>query len=110
MAEGTLVPTPAALVRRWCEGTASGKGLSGTQRPVMTFMELDAAAGGRGSSTFKDELYPPAMLGPASNTGWDAVVRDASRFEALVTDTYGGSIEQTGTNWIRLRWREAEAA
>ncbi|TXC71219.1 site-specific integrase [Sphingomonas ginsenosidivorax] len=110
MAEGTLIPTPAALVRRWCEGPASGKGLSGTQRLVMTFMELDAAAGGRGSSTLKDEFYPPAILGPASNTDWDAVVRDAGRFEALVTDAYGGSIEQTGTNWIRLRWREPEAA
>ncbi|TCQ06562.1 hypothetical protein C8J40_105351 [Sphingomonas sp. PP-CC-3A-396] len=37
-AEGTLVPTPGALVRRWCEAPATGTGLSGPQRLVLTFM------------------------------------------------------------------------
>lgn len=31
MAEGSLLPTPAALVRRWCEGPAVKGGLTGPQ-------------------------------------------------------------------------------
>lgn len=106
-AEGTLVPTPGTLVRRWCEGPATGTGLSGQQRLIMTFMELDAAAGSR-KSIGVDDVYPPAIMGPPSNTAWDLVCTDKSRFEGLVADAYGGDVEQTGTNWIRLRWHHAE--
>jgi len=107
MAEGTLVPTPAALVRRWCEAPAVGGGLTGPQRLAMTFMELDAAAGARQSSDVED-IYPPAIMGPASNTDWDLVLGDRTRFERIVAEAYGGDVEQTGTNWIRLRWHHAE--
>jgi integrase len=107
MAEGTLIPTPAALVRRWCEAPAVGGGLSGAQRLAMTFMELDAAAGSRQSSDV-DDVYPPAIMGPASNTDWDLVLGDRTRFERIVAEAYGGDVEQTGTNWIRLRWHHAE--
>ncbi len=109
MAEGTLVPTPAALVRRWCEAPAVGGGLSGAQRLAMTFMELDAAAGSRQSSDVED-IYPPAIMGPASNTDWDLVLGDKARFERLVAEAYAGDLEQPGTNWIRLRWHHAERA
>ena len=106
-AEGTLVPTPGALVRRWCEGPAAGSGLSGLQRLIVTFMELDAAAGSR-KSIDVDDVYPPAIMGPPSNTDWNLVCADKARFEGLVADAYGGDVEQTGTNWIRLRWHHAE--
>ncbi|MES3106926.1 site-specific integrase [Sphingomonas aurantiaca] len=109
MAEGTLVPTPAALVRRWCEAPPTGGGLTGPQRLAMTFMELDAAAGSRQSSDV-DDIYPPAIMGPASNTDWDLVLGDRTRFERLVAESYGGDVEQAGTNWIRLRWHHAERA
>ncbi len=106
-AEGTLVPTPGALVRRWCEAPATGTGLSGPQRLVMTFMELDAAAGSR-KSIGVDDPFPPAIMGPPSNTDWDLVCGDKARLERLVADSYGGDVEQTGTNWIRLRWHHDE--
>ncbi|MDB5710798.1 MAG: hypothetical protein JWL96_2868 [Sphingomonas bacterium] len=107
IAEGTLLPTPAALVRRWSDGPAEGKGLSGPQRLVMTFMELDAAAGGRFTSAAED-IYPPALLGPAANTDWSVVVSDCERFEAIVAEGYGGDLEATGSNWIRTRWHQPE--
>ncbi|QDZ08077.1 site-specific integrase [Sphingomonas panacisoli] len=106
MAEGTLVPTPAALVRRWCEGPAGDTGLTGAQRLVMTFMELDAAAGGRMSAS-ADDVFPPALLGPAANTDWSAVLADRERFEAILATSYEGDAERAGSNWIRLRWHDA---
>ena len=109
MAEGTLVPTPAALVRRWCEGPAANGGLTGPQRLVTTFMELDAAAGSR-HSVGPQNIYPPSVMGPASNTDWAAVVADKARFDAILTDAYGGDVELAGSNWIRLRWHEPEHA
>ncbi|WP_254784550.1 DUF6538 domain-containing protein [Sphingomonas sp. OK281] len=81
-AEGTLVPTPGAVVRRWCEEPATGTGLSGQQRLIMTFMELDAAAGSR-KSIGVDDVYPPAIMGPPSNTVWDLVCKDKNRFEGF---------------------------
>lgn len=74
----------------------------------MTFMELDAAAGSR-KSIGMDDVYPPAIMGPPSNTVWDLVCADKNRFEGLVAGAYGGDVEQTGTNWIRLRWHHAES-
>ena len=106
-AEGTLVPAPGALVRRWCEAPATGTGLAGSQRLIATFMKLDAAAGSR-KSIGVDDVYPPAIMDPPSNTAWDLVCADRTRFEGLVADAYGGDVEQTGTNWIRLRWHHAE--
>lgn len=103
MAEGTLLPTPAALVRRWCEGPAVDRGLSGAQRLILTFMELDAAVGSRHTAAGHD-VYPPAVLGPAANTNWAVALADKARFETLVSEGYGGDFEQTGTNWIRARW------
>ncbi|MDY7524636.1 site-specific integrase [Sphingomonas sp. 10B4] len=107
MAEGTLLPTPAALVRRWCEGTAVDGGLTGPQRLIMTFMELDAAVGGRYTASASD-IYPPAMLGPAANTNWAALLTDKARFDAVLSEGYGGDAEQAGTNWIRARWYTPE--
>ena len=107
LAEGTLLPTPGAVVRRWCESPANDDGLSGHQRLLLTLMELDAGVGGRYSASPK-EIYPPAITGPAVNTDWDAVLGDPSRFDAIVTDVYGGESEQVGTNWIRSRWHEPE--
>ena len=46
IAEGILVSTPGALVRRWREGPAAGSGLSGCERLILTFTELDASVGG----------------------------------------------------------------
>lgn len=110
LAEGTLLPTPAALIRRWCEAPASERGLSGPQRVVATFMVLDAAAGGRHSISANAEIYPPAILGPPSNTDWSAIFSEKDRFESLVADSYDGNVEQTGTNWIRLRWHYPQEA
>ncbi|RYY12111.1 MAG: hypothetical protein EON55_12950, partial [Alphaproteobacteria bacterium] len=107
LAEGTLVPTPGALVRRWCEASGDATGLTGPQRLVMTLMELDAAAGSR-KSTGVDDVFPPAIMGPPSNTDWDAVRGDKGRFEGLLANAYGGDAEQVGTNWIRLRWHHPE--
>ena len=47
IAEGTLIPTPGGVIRRWCEAPAVGNGLTGPQRLILTFMELDDAAGAR---------------------------------------------------------------
>lgn len=105
VAEGTLLPTPAALVRRWCEGPAKPGGLTGAQRLIMTFMELDAAVGGNSSCRAAD-IFPPPTLGPAANTDWSAVLADKNRFEAIITEAYGDDIEKTGSNWIRSRWHE----
>ena len=107
VAEGTLLPTPAALVRRWCEGPALNGGLSGSQRSILTFMELDAAVGGRHTACATD-IFPPAILGPAANTNWAAILTDKARFEAVISEGYGGDVEQTGTNWIRARWHAPE--
>lgn len=109
IAEGTLLPTPAALVRRWCEGPAVNGGLTGAQRLIMTLMELDAAVGSRLTCSAGPDIYPPAIFGPAANTDWSAMLEDAGRMEALIVDAYGGEVEQTGTNWIRARWHEPDA-
>lgn len=103
MAEGTLLPTPAALVKRWCEAPAIAGGLNGAQRSIMTIMELDTAVGASFSCSAND-IFPPAILGPVSNTDWLAVLADKARFEAIITQGYGGDVEQTGSNWIRARW------
>ena len=107
LAEGVLLPTPGALVQRWCEGPAIGNGLAGQQRLILTLMELDAAVGGRYSAGGKD-VYPPATLGPAANTDWAAAIADRSRFETIVADNYDGDLERTGSNWIRTRWHSPE--
>jgi hypothetical protein len=83
IAEGVVLTTPAALVRRWCETPALAGGLSGPQRLAVNLMELDAAVGARGSAG-PDELYPPAVMGPAANTDWDAVLADHERLKALI--------------------------
>ncbi|MBA4762161.1 site-specific integrase [Sphingomonas sp.] len=106
MAEGTLLPTPAALVRKWCEGPASDTALTGAQRLIVTFMELDAAAGSSWSATV-DDTYPPAVLGPAANTDWTAMLGDKDQFEAVLSQAYDGDVERAGSNWIRKRWHEA---
>lgn len=108
LAEGTLLPTPGAVVQRWCEASAVGNGLTGPQRLMLTFMELDAAVGGSYSSKAGGDIFPAAILGPAVNTDWAAVLLDRGRFETLLADAYGGDPEQTGTNWIRTRWHSAE--
>ncbi|WP_426266919.1 DUF6538 domain-containing protein [Sphingomonas sp. LHG3443-2] len=108
LAEGTLLPTPGAVVRRWCEGPANnGSDLSGQQRLLLTLMELDAGVGARYSASAK-QMFPPAIAGPAMNTDWSAVLGDSSRFDSIITEFYRGDAEQVGTNWIRTRWHEPE--
>lgn len=107
VAEGTLLPTPGAVVQRWCEAPAVGNGLSGPQRLILTFMELDAAAGAVYSASAAD-IFPPATLGPASNTDWSAASAEKERFETILTETYGDDLEKTGSNWIRTGWHAAE--
>lgn len=107
LAEGTLLATPGAIIRRWCDGPALDDGLPGPQRLVMTFMMLDAEVGSRYSAT-PTQIYPPAIGGPAVNTDWSAVLADPIRFEILVSGVYGGEVEETGSNWIRARWHEPE--
>ena len=108
IAEGILVSTPGALVRRWREGPAAGSALSDSERLILTFTELDAPVGGRHSASADGKIYPPAILGPAINTDWSAVLLDKARFEKILSDVYGGDLEQTGTNWIRARWQIAQ--
>ena len=110
LAEGSLVATPGAVVRMWCERAPTADGLTGPQRLALTFMELDAAAGSLHSSAASDAIFPPAILGPAHNTDWPAVLASREEFDALLTESYGDQIEQTGTNWIRLRWHSSEAS
>ena len=107
LAEGTLLVTPGMIIRRWCEGPAIKEGLTGDQRVTMTLMELDAEVGSRYSASAK-QIYPPAMAGPATNTDWSAVLVDPARFQAVLAEAYGNEVEQTGSNWIRSRWHEAE--
>ena len=107
LAEGTLLVTPGMIIRRWCEGPAIKEGLTGDQRVTMTLMELDAEVGSRYSASAK-QIYPPAMAGPAMNTDWSAVLVDPARFQAVLAEAYGNEVEQTGSNWIRSRWHEAE--
>lgn len=107
LAEGTLVPTPAALVQRWCEGPPSGNGLAGPQRLILALMELDALAGSRTSASLT-KIYPPAISDPPANADWGPVLSDKARFETILANYYGGEIEQVGTNWIRLRWHNPD--
>ena len=106
-AEGTLILTPGGAIRRWCEAPAIGNGLSGPQRLILTFMELDAAAGARYTASSVD-MFPPPMFGPASNINWPALLADKKKFEEIVESEYAGNLEQAGTNWIRTRWHDAE--
>ena len=76
----------------------------------MTLMALDAGVGGRYSSSAGPEIYPPATLGPAANTDWSTVLANPGRFETILTESYGGEVEQAGSNWIRSRWHQPEAA
>ena len=110
IAEGTLLTTPGAIIKRWCEGPSLGGGLKGAQRLTMTLMALDAGVGGRYSSSAGPEIYPPATLGPAANTDWSTVLANPGRFETILTESYGGEVEQAGSNWIRSRWHQPEAA
>jgi integrase len=110
LAEGRLLATPGAVVRMWCERAPVANGLTGPQRLALTFMELDAAAGGFHSSAAKDAIFPPAILGPAQNTDWTAVLASRPAFDALLTEVYEDEVERTGTNWIRLRWHKSEAS
>lgn len=73
-------------------------------------MERDAAAGSHHSCGTGPAVFPPAILGPAANTDWSAVLIDKSRFEAIVIQAYDGNVEQAGTDWIRLRWHNPESA
>ena len=107
-AEGTLVVTPGGAIRRWCEAPAVRNGLTGPQRLILTFMELDGAAGARGTASSED-IFPPFILGPFSNTDWSAVLADKQKFEKIVETIYEGNLEKTGTNWIRSRWHNEEA-
>ena len=104
IAEGTLAPTPAALVTRWCEGPAVKGALTGQQRLTLTLMELDAAVGASHTVSAGKDLYPPTVMGPAANTDWSGVLADRSLFAAILAESYGDDPEQTGSNWIRARW------
>ena len=107
-AEGSLVLTPGGVIRRWYDAPAVGAGLSGPQRLILTFMELDAAAGARSTAATND-MFPPAIFGPAVNTDWPAVLASKERFEEILTNTYNGNAENAGTNWIRSRWAAPES-
>ena len=58
LAEGKLVLTPGEVVRKWCEAPAVGNGPTGSQRLILTFMELDASVGMR-MSAGSTEVFPP---------------------------------------------------
>ncbi|WP_171007619.1 site-specific integrase [Sphingomonas sp. 3P27F8] len=107
MAEGMLVPTPGALVRRWFETPATKPGLSGGERLIATLMELDATVGGSVSAGV-DDIFPPATYGPAANTDWSAVHASRDRYDAMLDESYEGNPEKVGNNWIRARWHEDE--
>lgn len=108
LAEGTLLPSPAALVRKWFEGPAVGDGPTGPQRLLVTLMELDCLCGYSGTAS-KDDIYPPPVFGPAINTDWNAVWRSPSRIMEIITEAYGDDPERVGSNWIRTRWTQSEA-
>ena len=109
IAEGTLLTTPGAIIKRWCEGPSIGGGnLTGPQRLTVTLMILDAKVGGRYSASAGPDLYPPAMLGPVANTDWHMVLVDSARFEAILQENYAGEAEKVGSNWIRSRWHRPE--
>lgn len=108
LAEGKLVLTPGEVVRKWCEAPAVGNGLTGSQRIIMTFMELDADVGMRTSAS-SGHVFPPAIFGPSPITDWSAVLADKEQFERILIDAYSGELEKTGSNWIRARWHSAEA-
>lgn len=88
-AEETLVPTPSALVRRRCDALEAGTGLSAPPWLTVFFMEFDAAAGSR-TSIGVDDPFPPAIMGPPSNTDQHRLCGDKARFERLMADSYGG--------------------
>lgn len=108
LAEGTLVPSPAALVRKWFEGPATGDGPSGPQRLLATLIELDGLCGSSSTAT-KDTIYPPAVLGPASNTDWAELWRNPARIMTIIQEGYSDDPERVGSNWIRYRWHRPEA-
>lgn len=61
LAEGTLLPSPAALVRRWFEGPAVAGGPTGPQRLLATLFELDERCGSSATAT-RDTIYPPQFM------------------------------------------------
>lgn len=108
LAEGSLLSTPGAVVRLWCERGPIASGLTGSQRLTLTLMELDAAAGSRHNSTVEGAIFPPAIMGPAQNTDWTTVLTNKAMFDALLAQSYSDDVEQAGTHWIRLRWHNPE--
>ncbi len=59
-AEGTLLPSPAALVRGCFEGPAVAGGPTGPQRLLATLIALDGRCGSSATAT-RDTIYPPAV-------------------------------------------------
>ncbi len=108
LAEGKLVLTPGEVVRKWCKAPAVGNGLTGSQRIIMTIMELDTAVGMRTSAS-SGHVFPPAIFGLSPMTDWSAVLADKEQFERILIDAYSGELEKTGSNWIRARWHSAES-
>ena len=102
LAEGTLSPTPAAVVRRWLEAGGAKSALSAAERLSTVLMELDAETGA--SATAGVDVFPPATFGPAVNTEWSAVHTDRERYDAILEQCYQGNPERVGSNWIRARW------
>ena len=85
-----------------------GKGLSGQQRLIATFMALDAAAGSRHSASLHEQIYPPAVSGPPGNADWSRVFADPQHLDTLVTNAYDGDQELISSNWIRRRWHNPQ--
>jgi len=108
LAEGTLLPSPVALVRRWFEGPAVASEPTGPQRLLATLIELDGRCGYSSTATY-DTIYPPAVYGPAINTDWGELSRNPPRIMAIIQETYGDDPERVGSNWIRARWHQPEA-
>lgn len=108
LAEGTLLPSPAALVRRWFEGPAVAGGPTGPQRLLATLIELDGRCGSSTTAT-RDMIYPPAVYGPAINTDWNDLASNPARIMAIIREAYGDDPECVGSNWIRARWHQPDA-
>ena len=135
LADGTLAPTPAALLRRWTHSAGVGTGLAATEHLIAALMELDAAVGVTGSAVGSasrysvtcgpggaiaagsavhavgndGDVYPPPISVNSLSRDWSAVHTSRDRYQAIIESEYGGDVERVGSNWIRKRWFEPEA-